>query len=135
MSRWGSFDFNQIKDLQRRLERLQNNDMDAFCKQISNEIAARFLRGVKQKTPVDTGILRNHWMADAVQKSGSNYTVTIYNSMLYAAYVEYGHRTPSHTGWVEGKFMMTLTADQIGKMLPGLIQKRLTEHLKGVFGN
>ncbi len=62
-----------------------------------------------------------------------NYIVEITNPVMYASYVEYGHRTANHQGWVDGKFMMTISEKELEQQAPGLIQKKLEKYLKEVF--
>ena len=50
--RWGSINTKQFEELQKRVEQLQQADMDAFCRDIAKELAARLLRMVKKRTPV-----------------------------------------------------------------------------------
>lgn len=71
------------------------------------------------------GIKVNHF--------GNTYVIEIVNPVEYASYVEFGHRTASHKGWVKGKFMMTMSENEIKKIAPDLLQKRLEEFLKGAF--
>ena len=46
-----------------------------------------------------------------VNKVGNDYVIEIINPVEYASYVEFGHRTRNHKGWVEGKFMLTISED------------------------
>ena len=50
--RWGSADFDELQDLYDRLKRLENADLDRFCKSASKELAARLLALVIPRTPV-----------------------------------------------------------------------------------
>ena len=52
MARWGKCDFRELEQLNKRLEQLSSVDFDAFCRKMSNEIAARLLAKVKKRTPV-----------------------------------------------------------------------------------
>ncbi len=52
MASWGSCDFEQLRSLQERLERLEGADLDRFCRTVSKELAARLLALVIPKTPV-----------------------------------------------------------------------------------
>lgn len=52
MASWGRCDFDELRALQQRLERLQGADLDRFCQQVSKELAARLLALVIPKTPV-----------------------------------------------------------------------------------
>lgn len=57
---------------------------------------AGLVRGrTMKRTPVDTGLLRGSWK----QTPANNQSVTIYNNVHYAPYVEFGHRVK-----VRGKF-------------------------------
>ena len=68
-----------------------------------------------------------------VNKVGTDYVIEIINPVEYASYVEFGHRTPSHTGWVEGKFMLTISEDEIRKSAPRILEKKLENYLKECF--
>ena len=106
------------------------------------------------KTKKTGGALRRGWTArtheEAAQGSGSakvaefleNLTVThtgdcyrieIKNPMEYASYVEYGHRTADHKGWVPGKFMLTLSEKHIKGIAPQLLARKLKKFLEGYF--
>ena len=52
MASWGSCDFAQLQELQNRLKKLQNADMQKFCVEASRELAARLLALVIPRTPV-----------------------------------------------------------------------------------
>lgn len=65
-----------------------------------------------------------------VLKEGNDYIITIVNPVNYASYVEYGHRTRNHKGWVQGKFMLTISEKEIKQAAPGLIEKKLYQKLK-----
>ena len=68
-----------------------------------------------------------------VKHIGNVFQVDVTNVVNYASYVEYGHRTRGHKGWVEGHFMMTISEKEINAMLPKFIEKKLTELLSEVF--
>lgn len=153
--RWGSIDTKQFEELQKRVEELQKTDMDAFCRNIAKELASRLLQMVKKETPVGVydntvnfttkdgknvsfkvkqkktgGELRRKWQTDNnVVHRGGEYRIHIYNATKYAIYVEYGHRTPNHQGWVEGRFMMTKSVLKMESKVEAIIAKRLKEVL------
>jgi len=90
------------------------------------------------------GTLRDAWTILPIEKHGNEYVVTIINPTEYASYVEYGHRqrpgryVPAlgkslKAGWVKGRFMLTISIQEIETMLPKMLEKRLYETLKGVF--
>ena len=68
-----------------------------------------------------------------VNKVGTDYVIEIINPVNYASYVEYGHRTRNHKGWVEGKFMLTISEDEIRNSAPRILEKKLKDYLKGCF--
>lgn len=68
-----------------------------------------------------------------VTKNGNTYTIEVINPVEYAMYVEYGHRTPNGQGWVSGRFMMTISADEVETAVPRIIERKLLKLLKGAF--
>lgn len=69
----------------------------------------------------------------AVTKTGNAYSIEIINPVYYASYVEFGHRTANHKGWVPGKFMMTISEQELQTQAPAIIEKKLLKYLEGVF--
>ena len=162
MVRWGSCDFRQLKDLQTKMERLQRNDFQAFCEECAKELAARLLAKVIRRTPVGQhekstgkkgGTLRRGWTAKTeeeaksggksnakeyayslgVTKEGDVYQIEIINPVLYSSYVEYGHRTRNHKGWVEGRFMLTISEKELDTQSPKILEKKLMKYLGECF--
>lgn len=151
--RWGNCDYKQLQKLRQNLAKLQEVDMDRFCREVSKELAARLLALVIPRTPVGKypkasgkkgGTLRRGWTggnrdasayAEAlpIGKQGSTYTVEVINPVFYASYVEFGHRTASHTGWVPGQYFLTLSEQDLQSLAPGLIEKKLEKRLREVF--
>ncbi|BAQ11306.1 phage protein [Bacillus sp. OxB-1] len=68
-----------------------------------------------------------------VKKKGNMYEIEVINPVEYAAYVEYGHRTRNHQGWVPGRFMMTISADEVEQLAPKLIERKLMKLLGEAF--
>jgi len=68
-----------------------------------------------------------------VKKRGNNYEIEVVNPVEYASYVEYGHRTRNHQGWVPGRFMMTISADEVEQLAPKLIERKLMKLLGEAF--
>jgi len=68
-----------------------------------------------------------------VSKQGDNYIIEIINPVEYASYVEYGHRTSNHKGWVDGKFMLTIAEKDIQTKAPAILEKKLEQYLREVF--
>lgn len=132
MGRLGKADFKQLKALQERIDKLSKVDFDRFYTEAAKDIASRLLTKVKKRTPVDTGALRRNWGV-SIEHQGDQYVITVINGLMYASYVEYGHRTANHKGWVEGRFMLTISVQELERMAPALLEKRLLKFLKGCF--
>jgi hypothetical protein len=157
MSKWGRCDFKQLQQLQRRLDRLQKADLDQFCQDCAKELAARLLSKVIRRTPVGNytggGTLRRGWTAATeaeaesrgrsnakqyvealkVTKTGNVYQIEIVNPVHYASYVEYGHRTRDHKGWVQGRFMLTISEEELDNRAPAILEKKLLKYLGEAF--
>lgn len=140
MSRMGGFDARELRKLRDELEKLQ--EPEEFMKDCAKELAARFLRMVVQRTPADTGTLRRAWTAGTssegyansvqVNHSGNVYEIAITNPKEYASYVEYGHRTPNHKGWVPGKFMMKISEEELERIAPAILEQRIYRYFGGL---
>lgn len=107
MARWGNADFEQLRELQERLQKLQSIDLNKFCEDASKKLAARLLALVIPRTPVgdypketgkEGGTLRRGWTAGKetapgayakslpVEKSGNYYIIRVINPVEYASY-------------------------------------------------
>lgn len=152
MGKMGTFRCEELKDFQEKLQQLQ--DPEEFMEACAKELAARLLRQVIKRTPVGQypkgsgktgGTLRRGWTAGKnasaqnyveslqIQHVGGNYVIEIVNPTKYASYVEYGHRTRNHAGWVPGKFMMTISEQEIQQAAPQILEKKIMNYFKGVF--
>ena len=138
-----------FKELEKSLTKIQK-DVDDFIVSLSKEVAARLLAKVIRRTPVGQykkgsgkvgGTLRRGWTAGKkradfvegiqVNKRGSIYEVVIKNSVEYASYVEFGHRTRNHKGWVPGRFMLTISEQELEGDLERIIQNKLQKFIGG----
>lgn len=68
-----------------------------------------------------------------VIKRGNLYEVWVINPVEYSSYVEYGHRTSNHQGWVKGRFMMTISANEVESQAPTILEKKLAKLLGEAF--
>lgn len=155
MAKWGTCDFKQLRDLQTRMEKLEKAELQAFCESCTKELAARLLAKVIKRTPVDGGTLRRGWTAKSeadaqgggaasavsfaqslnVTKMGDVYQVEIINPVNYASYVEFGHRTKDHKGWVEGRFMLTISEQELESQSDKVLERKLKKYLEGIFND
>ncbi len=205
MGRWGRADFKALKELEERIDKLEQVDFDRFCRETAAELADRLLAKVKKRTPVGKvpadifdkrkdsvkvkvaasqtvrqkvgdgyveyqrkvmrtrsfltrdaaiyqqywsgykgGTLRGAWTILPIEKQGNTYVATIVNNTEYASYVEFGHRqrpgryVPAlgkrlKANWVKGRFMLTISEQELENQLPKLLEKKLYAFLKEVF--
>lgn len=66
----------------------------------------------------------------AVTKNGGTYEIELVNPVSYAIYVEYGHRTTNHKGWVEGRFMLTISEQELEAQMPAILERKLKKYLE-----
>lgn len=158
MARMGSFDSSQMRKLQENMNKLQGANIDAFCEECAKELAARLLAKVIKRTPVGQypagsgkkgGTLRRGWTSQngsggntsakkavdslTIHHFGDTYVIEIVNPVEYASYVEYGHRTRNHKGWVSGQFMMTISEQEVQTIAPRILENKLKKFLGGAF--
>ncbi len=150
MGKMGNFNIDGLKKFRDELNELQNPDK--FVEACAKELAARLLRLVVKRTPMGEypkssgkkgGTLRRGWTggkrssaqnyADSltVHHFGDTYIIEIVNPVEYASYVEYGHRTANHKGWVKGKFMMTISEQELEKIAPKVLENKIKKYLGG----
>lgn len=130
----GGFDFSEMEALARRFQvALDTRVVERFIQEFVLEMAYRAERKIKRRTPVDKGQLRRAWTVGQVQRRGNSYVVEIINNTEYASFVEYGHRTGKYlTGWVEGRFMMTVSMKEIERELPRLLERKQHELIEQI---
>lgn len=150
MGRMGNFNIDRLKKFRDELNKLQ--DPDKFVEACAKELAARLLRMVVKRTPVGEypkssgkkgGTLRRGWTGEkrssaqnyadslTVHHFGDTYVIEIVNPVEYASYVEYGHRTANHKGWVKGRFMMTISEQELEKIAPKVLENKIKKYLGG----
>ena len=151
MGRMGNFNIDGLKKFRDELNKLQ--DPDKFVEACAKELAARLLRMVVKRTPVGEypkssgkkgGTLRrgstgekrssaqNYADSLTVHHFGDTYVIEIVNPVEYASYVEYGHRTANHSGWVKGQFMMTISEQELQKIAPKVLENKIKKYLGGL---
>lgn len=160
---FGNCKFNDLKKFQEKLNKLNEKEVNAFIESCAKEIAARLLAKVIKRTPVGEypkssgkkgGTLRRGWTTQAngsgsegsksrsatqyvetlkVNHFGDTYVIEIVNPVNYASYVEFGHRTRNHKGWVNGRFMLTISEQEIEVAAPKILERKLSKKLGEVF--
>lgn len=158
MGQMGSFNYSNMRRLQKELEKMQQNT-DQFLEECAKELAAKLLQKVIKKTPVgdyskeiegminrEGGTLQHGWTGNQkisaqayiesvpVHHFGGNYVIELINPVEYASYVEYGHRTSNHRGWVPGRFMMTISEQEIKELAPQILETKIQKFMGDAFG-
>ena len=154
MARSGTFNFQDFEKIKNNLEKLNQEQVDLFIDACAKELAARLLAKVIKRTPVGDypnssgkkgGTLRMGWTggknssavayADSltIHHFGDAYVIEIINPVEYASYVEFGHRTANHKGWVNGRFMLTISEQEIQQAAPAIIEKKLMKQMGELF--
>lgn len=78
------------------------------------------------------GTLKRNWTI-ASHSLSNGYEVDVINATEYAAYVEFGHRTRGHKGFVPGRHMLTRSEIEVEKQMDKVIEKYMMEALGGLF--
>lgn len=151
MGKMGKFNFRELKDFEKKLKSMK--DPDAFVESCAKELAARLLAKVIKRTPVGDypkssgkkgGTLRRGWTGEkrasasvyadslTVHHFGDTYVIEIVNPVEYASYVEYGHRTANHKGWVPGVFMMTISEQELQEIAPKVLERKVKKYMEGL---
>lgn len=138
----GKVNAEGLKKFRQSLDTLNNAQRQQWSEAAIKELAARLLAKTVKRTPVGQypaesgkvgGTLRRGWTVGAVVKTGETYAIEVCNNVEYAPYVEFGHRTADHSGWVEGKFMLTISEQELQKDAPGILINKLKVFLGGAF--
>lgn len=126
---------------------IAKSDFRLWLKQFLLKEAQRVISKGKPRTPVDTGFLRNSWYIGSqrivqdiksgkatINKSKSDIAsikvvgdvlqVVIGLSADYASYIEFGHRS------YQGKYMLTLSVNEVQQQLPARFNKEWLEFIK-----
>lgn len=131
MAKFGEFSDKEMQKLVRKLKRVKKRE---FFEKSTKELAKRMHIRVVRRTPVGQypagsgktgGTLRRGWTTTPLLHKGHTYSISVINQVEYAPYVEYGHRTADHKGWVEGQFMMTISAKRTEDAAPKVLEKML----------
>ncbi|MEK5277763.1 HK97 gp10 family phage protein [Paenibacillus sp. FSL H7-0735] len=130
----GKFDFSNVKKLHKSMVQMQK-EFPAFMEECIRELAGRLLAKAIARTPVLTGDLRRGWQIGQVVKlPGGGVHVEITNNVEYALYVEFGHVTRLRTGWVNGRFMLTLSEQELEREMPAIIERKFQKFLNKHMG-
>lgn len=154
------FEFSEMRALANRLEQFVNGtEMDAFMRECLLDLAKKLWRKTKNKTPFNTGLLRNTWHLGTITKSGDMYEIELYNDTEYAEFVENGFKAHWVPGrweghqfvydknerksgmfvgkpgtYVEGKFMLKLSEQELEREMERFLQRKQEQFLRKMLG-
>ncbi|MEG6521134.1 HK97 gp10 family phage protein [Desulfotomaculum sp. 1211_IL3151] len=159
MADLGSFDFDEFKELAKRLQKaVDDRVVDKLIRELLIELAYRAVAKIKMRTPVNTGDLRRKWMVGNIERQGNGYFIEIFNNLEYASFIEKGfraHWVPGEWegnifkyipgaktgmqvgkkgGWVEGRFMVEISMKEIERELPVYLERKQEQLLREILG-
>ena len=120
-------------------------DYDIYVEVTAKRDSKNHKKGDKYMKAISTGktggTLRRGWTIGPIIKEGNTFKVEIINPVEYASYVEYGHRqepgryVPAlgkklKKEWVEGRFMMTKSKEDIDRLTPTVIENKLRKYMR-----
>ena len=117
---------SDIKGLDNFLNYMQRveSSIDNIIKESLDETATMVIADTKLNTPVKTGNLKRSWTHGNVEHNGDTYTVEVGSSLLYAPFVEEGHRQGNT--FVQGRFMLKDSIDKNKDKLQQKINDKLS---------
>ena len=127
-------DTKGLKELQKKIQQFENVDYDRLAQKCTNQLASRMQKKCvkRNECAVKTGHMKGSWRAKKAIKRDGVWQATVFNPVKYAPYVEYGHRTVNG-GWVNGRFIMSRSADEIERDASKIIEKEVNKELAKVF--
>ncbi len=128
------WDFSELTDFANRLA--DTHTLETGLMTATQNIAKVLHNYLLNQTPIVTGNLRKMWSAGdnlnfTVKKVQGGYEVTLINTaqtdkgFRYGLAVNDGHKTPSGSGWVMGRFFVEKSILQTDQQLERLIMNEL----------
>lgn len=116
MAQWGDADFEQLRGLQDRLQKLQNVYVREFCEEASKELAARLLALVIERTPIgQKPKFKGKKTKKVTGASGKEKSFLTADAVRYESYWGGYDGGTLKRGWTAGKDM---TPGEYAKSLP-----------------
>ena len=134
-------DYKSLLQYRDNMAKLNGAQTQYFIEAAVKELAARLLRKAAKLTPVGRypagsgktgGTLRRNWTIGKVVNVGRGCSVEVINPTSYAMYVEFGHCTRGRRGWVDGRFMLTISEQELKRDSPRILQNKLNKFVREV---
>lgn len=155
--------FKRLQDKLERMQRKDMNAFcEAAAKELAARLLAKVIKRTpvgEYKDGRIGGTLRKGWTANSegeamygaifnggaggasyarslpINRVGDTYIIDIINPVNYASYVEFGHRTRGHKGWVKGQFMLTKSEIELEVQAPKVLEKKILKYLGDIFND
>ena len=105
-------------------------EFNVFLERWMTKQGSILISQTKERTPVDTGNLRNSWSMGKYKKQGATATIEVNNSADYASFVEYGTPKRPNWKWGDGAKMLTKSLYEMNDSMPIDFDKAFTAFLK-----
>jgi len=148
------FDFTEFKEFADHFDDMLNDKN--FLLDVANELGNGMLGALKNNTPVGQydgavffvrggklmkfepkeavkksgGHLARSWFLSPAIQMGDEILVEATNNVEYGPYVNNGHRTADHSGWVEGQFFVEASMDEVEANLDPILMNRFLNYLR-----
>lgn len=116
-------DIDGLNNFLNYMQRVESS-IDNIIKESLDETATMVTADTKLNTPVKTGNLKRSWTHGNVEHNGDTYTVEVGSPLLYAPFVEEGHRQGNT--FVQGRFMLKDSIDKNKDKLQQKINDKLS---------
>lgn len=131
------FNFNDLKALRDKIgNAFTDAEINNCLLNTTKELGGRLYSGAVRNTihrPEGTGTLKRGWKSKVNKVANNKCSVDVFNEVSYAIYVEKGHRTRNHKGWVEGQFMLERAENEVKKVMPYLVKDKINKLLRKGF--
>lgn len=148
------FDFSEFQEFADHFDDMLNDKN--FLLDVANELGNGMLSSLKANTPVGQydgtvffvqggklfkfmpknarkkvgGTLARSWFLTPAIQLGNEILVEATNNIYYGPFVNYGHRTADHKGWVEGQFFVEASMDEVEANLDPILMNRFLNYLR-----
>ena len=133
MTKLGSFDFREFEKYRDNLKEMEKA-VPGFLDECVHELAKRLLDKTIARTPTDISDLRQGWKIGNVSMTSNGANIEVFNANEKSSFVEYGQRLANGRGWIEGKFMMTISLKELEQQIPTILEKKMKRFVKRFLG-
>ncbi|MCR8658956.1 HK97 gp10 family phage protein [Paenibacillus endoradicis] len=133
MTKLGNFDFREFEKYRDNLKAMETA-VPGFVEECVQELAERLLAKSIARTPTDQKEVRRGWTIGKVSMTSNGANIELFNANENSSFVEYGQRLANGRGWIEGKFMMTISLEELEQQIPTILEKKMKQFVKRFLG-